>query len=97
LRYIELNDLRRGHITRPVERLRLIPTNNEYVLFINDHNLALGDLPIVDFEGGPAEGLEVVECVLVQLREIEELLREAVRLASFAALVEKLLESLVLR
>ena len=35
--------------------------------------------------------------MLVQLREVEEFLRETIRLATFSTLVEELLETLVLR
>jgi len=98
LRDIKLNDLRAGHVTGPIEALGLVTPDNQDVLLVYDHDLALRDFPIVDLEGGPAEGFEVVECMLVQLREVEQLLREAVRLARFGhPLVEELLEALILR
>ena len=97
LRDVELDDLRARHVTGPVEALGLVPSDDQDVLLVDDDDLALGDLPIVDLEGGPAEGLEVVEGMLVQLREVEQLLREAVRLARLGdPLVEELLETLVL-
>ncbi len=97
LRDIELNDLRRGHVTGPVEGLRLIAANDQDVLFVYHHNLALGYFPIVDLEGRPPERFEVVEGMLVELGEVEQLLGEAVGFGPFAPLVEKLLEPLVLR
>lgn len=66
-------------------------------MLIDHDDLALGDLPIVNLERGPAQRLKIVEGVLVQLSEVEKLLREAVRLATLAPLVEKLLEPLILR
>jgi hypothetical protein len=65
-------------------------------LFVNYDYFALGDLPVVDFEGRPPERLKIVKSMLVQLREVKKLLREAIGLAALASLVKKLLEALVL-
>ena len=91
-------DLRARNVAGPIEALGLVATDDQDILLINNYNFALGDLAIVDFERGPAEGLEIVEGVLIQLREVEQLLREAVGLARLGnTLVEELLEALVLR
>ena len=93
-----MDDLRAGHVTGPIEALGLVATDDQDILLVDHHDLTFGDLAIVDLERGPAEGLEVVEGVLVQLREVEQLLREAVGLARLGhALVEELLKALVLR
>ena len=80
LRDVELDDLGGGDVRGPVEGLGLVAAYNENVLLVDHHDLPLGDLSIVDFEGGPAEGLEIVKGVLVELGEVEELLREAIGL-----------------
>jgi len=67
-------------------------------LLIYDDDLTLGDLAVVDLEGGPAQSLEVVKSMLVQLRKVEELLREAVGFAGLGdTLVKELLQALILR
>jgi len=50
LGYIKLDNLRARYIRAPVKALRLIPSNDEDVLFINHYYFSLADLPIVDFE-----------------------------------------------
>ena len=91
-------DLRAGHVAGPIEALGLVATDDQDILLVDHHDLTFGDLAIVDFERGPAKGLEVVEGVLIQLSEVEQLLREAVGLTRLGhTLVEELLEALILR
>ena len=92
-----MNDLGAGYVAGPVETLAFIATNYEYIVFIYNDNLAFGDFPIVNLEGGPTQSLKIVKSMLIQLCKVEKLLRETVGFARFGdALIEKLLESLIL-
>jgi hypothetical protein len=71
LRDIELYDLRAGHVAGPVKTLAFIAADDENVVFVDDDDLALGDLAVIDLEGGPAKGLKIVECMLIQLCKVE--------------------------
>jgi hypothetical protein len=71
LRDVELYDLRAGYVAGPVETLAFIPADYEDVVFVDDDDFALRDFAIVDLEGGPAKGLKIVECMLIQLCKVE--------------------------
>lgn len=84
-------DLRAWHVAGPIEALGLVPSDYQDILLVNHYDFALGDLAIIDFERGPAEGLKVIERVLVKLCEVEQLLRETVGLARLRnTLIEEL-------
>lgn len=63
----------------PVELVGFVPPNNEDVVLVNDDNLALTNLFVVHFEAGPLELFKVIESMLVQLREVEQLVPQRVR------------------
>ncbi len=71
LRDVKLDDLRGGHVRGPVKGLALVAANDQNILFVDHHDLALANLAVVDLERGPTQSLEVVKGMLIKLGKVE--------------------------
>lgn len=71
---VEEQDLGTRNVCRPIKLVGFVTTYNQYVALVDDDNLSFTYLLVIHLEAGPLEAFEVIECVLVELREVEELL-----------------------
>jgi len=72
---VKQQNLRTRNICRPIKLICLITAYNQDIAFVNYNNFTFTDFLIKNFETGPLQSFKVIKCMLVQLSEIEKLLR----------------------
>lgn len=72
---VEEEYLRTGDVGGPVELVGLVAADDQNVCLVNDDNFSFANFFVEDLETRPLQSLKIIECVLVKLSKVKQLLR----------------------
>lgn len=82
---VEQQNLRAWDVCAPIKLVSFVAADNENVALVDHYDLAFTDFLVVDFETRPLQPFKIVECMLIKLCEVKQLLRNGLAIVGSSA------------